>query len=68
MIHCGVQRVSAPVIRAELMQDHRPLRREAHLGHGCDGAADDQLEASVEQANPLNIRRAVGRPEGAAET
>jgi hypothetical protein len=50
------------------VQDHRPLRREADLGHGCHRPADDNArQPGVEQADPLNIRARKERPECAAK-
>src|SRR6266851_7448454 len=50
------------------MQDNRPLRREADLGHRRYRPADDNArQPGVEQADPLNIRARKERPERAAK-
>src|SRR6202051_4785650 len=54
--------------RAELVQDNRPLRGEADLGHGGYRPADDNArQPMVEQADQLHIRARQERPEGAAK-
>jgi hypothetical protein len=52
----------------QLMQDDRPLRHEAQLGHGRDGAADEDAgEPGVEQADALHVGARQERSERAAE-
>jgi hypothetical protein len=50
------------------MQQDRPLRSEADLGHGRYGSSDYHArQPGIEQADPLNIRARQERSECAAE-